>query len=78
MKSYLEFENSIKFLEAELEKLKDPFNNSKEGISEVDTSKISQIEIITTFSKKVRLNEHFQNKVDLFKLAGRESVSTSR
>ena len=44
MKSYLEFENSIKFLEAELDKLKDPFNNSKEGIAEVDTSKILQIE----------------------------------
>jgi len=42
MKSYLEFESSIKVLEEELEKLKDPFN--KEGISEVDTSRISQIE----------------------------------
>tara|TARA_B100000029_G_scaffold437220_1_gene452281 strand:+ start:1893 stop:2990 length:1098 start_codon:yes stop_codon:yes gene_type:complete len=42
MKSYLEFERDIKVLEEELEKLKDPFN--KEGLSEVNTSKISQIE----------------------------------
>jgi len=42
MKSYLEFERDIKVLEEELEKLKDPFN--KEGISEVDTKKISEIQ----------------------------------
>ena len=42
MKSYLEFERDIKALEEELEKLKDPFN--KEGLSEVDTNKISQIQ----------------------------------
>ena len=42
MKSYLEFERDVKVLEEELEKLKDPFN--KEGISEVDTKKISEIE----------------------------------
>ena len=42
MKSYLEFERDIKALEEELEKLKDPFN--KEGLSEVDTDKISQIQ----------------------------------
>ena len=42
MKSYLEFERDIKVLEEELEKLKDPFN--KEGLSEVDTDKISQIQ----------------------------------
>ena len=42
MKSYLDFEHDIKVLEEELEKLKDPFN--KEGISEVDTEKISQIQ----------------------------------
>jgi hypothetical protein len=40
-----------------------------------DPSKTSQIEIINTFSKKVRLNEHFQNKVYLFKLARQKSVS---
>jgi len=42
MKSYLEFERDIKGLEDELDKLKDPFNN--EGLSEVETSKISQIQ----------------------------------
>ena len=42
MKSYLDFEHDIKVLEEELEKLKDPFN--KEGITEVDTEKISQIQ----------------------------------
>ena len=42
MKSYLEFEREVKVLEEELEKLKDPFN--KEGISEVDTEKISKIQ----------------------------------
>ena len=42
MKSYLEFERDVKVLEEELEKLKDPFN--KEGISEVDTNKISELQ----------------------------------
>ena len=42
MKNYLEFERDIKELEEELEKLKDPFN--KEGISEVETDKIAQIQ----------------------------------
>ena len=42
MKSYLEFERDIKVLEEELEKLKDPFN--KEGLSEVETEKISQVQ----------------------------------
>ena len=42
MKNYLNFENEIKDLEVELEKLKDPFNQS--GLSEVDTQKITKIE----------------------------------
>jgi acetyl-CoA carboxylase carboxyl transferase subunit alpha len=42
MKNYLEFESDIKVLEEELEKLKDPFNN--EGLSQVETDKISQIQ----------------------------------
>ena len=42
MKSYLEFERDIKVLEEELEKLKDPFN--KEGLSEVETEKITKIQ----------------------------------
>ena len=40
MKNYLNFETEIKDLENELEKLKDPFNQS--GLSEVDTQKITQ------------------------------------
>ena len=40
MKNYLNFETEIKELEIELQKLKDPFNQS--GLSEVDTQKISQ------------------------------------
>ena len=42
MKNYLEFERDIKALEEDLEKLKDPFN--KEGLSEVETDKIAQIQ----------------------------------
>ena len=42
MKNYLEFEKNIKVLEEELEKLKDPFN--QEGLSEVETDKISRIQ----------------------------------
>jgi len=42
MKNYLNFETDIKDLEIELEKLKDPYNQS--GLSEVDTQKISQIQ----------------------------------
>jgi len=42
MKNYLNFESEIKDLEAEIEKLKDPFNQS--GLSEVDTQKISEIQ----------------------------------
>jgi acetyl-CoA carboxylase carboxyl transferase subunit alpha len=40
MKNYLNFETDIKSLESEIEKLKDPFN--QEGLSEVDTKKISE------------------------------------
>ena len=39
MKNYLNFETEIKDLENELEKLKDPYN--QEGLTEVDTQKIS-------------------------------------
>ncbi len=38
MKNYLNFETDIKDLETEIEKLKDPYNQS--GLSEVDTQKI--------------------------------------
>jgi acetyl-CoA carboxylase carboxyl transferase subunit alpha len=40
MKNYLNFETDIKNLEAEIEKLKDPYN--EDGLSEVDTKKISE------------------------------------
>lgn len=39
MKNYLNFETDIKNLEIEIEKLKDPYN--QDGLSEVDTQKIS-------------------------------------
>ena len=42
MKNYLNFETEIKNLEDEIEKLKDPYNQS--GLSEVDTKKISTIQ----------------------------------
>ena len=40
MKNYLNFETDIKNLESEVEKLKDPYN--QDGLSEVDTKKISE------------------------------------
>ena len=42
MRNYLEFESDIRGLEEQLDKLKDPFNN--EGLAEVDTEKINQIQ----------------------------------
>ncbi len=42
MKNYLNFENDIKNLEIELDKLKDPYN--QDGLSEVDTSKITDLQ----------------------------------
>ena len=42
MKNYLDFEKEIKVLDDEIEKLKDPFN--KDGISSVDTERISKIQ----------------------------------
>ena len=43
MKNYLNFELDIKDLENELETLKDPFN--KDGLSEVNTNKISELQL---------------------------------
>jgi len=40
MKNYLNFETDIKNLEVEIERLKDPYN--QDGLSEVDTKKISE------------------------------------
>ena len=42
MKNYLNFETDIKNLESELEQLKDPYN--QEGLSEIDTDKISKLQ----------------------------------
>ena len=42
MKNYLEFEKEIKTLESDLENLKSPFGS--EGLSEVDTQKITRTE----------------------------------
>ncbi len=42
MKNYLNFETDIKILEGEIDKLRDPYNQS--GLSEVDTQRISQIQ----------------------------------
>ena len=41
MKNYLNFEIELKNLEKELDQLKDPYN--QEGLSKVDTKKISKI-----------------------------------
>ena len=43
MKNYLNFETDIKNLELEIEKLKDPYN--QDGLSEVDTKKISESQV---------------------------------
>ncbi len=51
MKNYLNFEYEIKNLENEIEKLKDPYN--QEGLSEVDTQKIS--------STQAELDEKLKN-----------------
>ena len=40
MKNYLNFETEVKNLEAEVERLKDPYN--QDGLSEIDTKKISE------------------------------------
>ena len=42
MKNYLNFETGIKNLETELDKLKDPYN--QDGISDVDTTKITDLQ----------------------------------
>ena len=51
MKNYLNFETEIKTLEEELEKLKDPYDQS--GLSEVDTKKISKMQ--TELDDKIKL-----------------------
>ena len=55
MKNYLNFEAEIKNLDTELEKLKDPYN--QEGLSEVDTNKISK----TQEELNKKLNDIYSN-----------------
>ena len=50
MKNYLNYETDIKNLETEIEKLKDPYN--QDGLTEVDTKKISEIQ--TEIDKKLQ------------------------
>jgi acetyl-CoA carboxylase carboxyl transferase subunit alpha len=50
MKNYLNFETDIKNLETEIEKLKDPYN--QDGLTEVDTKKISETQ--TEIDKKLQ------------------------
>ena len=51
MKNYLNFETDIKNLESEIEKLKDPYN--QDGLSEVDTQKISSTQKKLFNQKKI-------------------------
>ncbi len=55
MKNYLSFENQIKNIEVELDKLKDPYN--KEGISTVDTGKINKLQL----DLDIKLKEIYSN-----------------
>ena len=50
MKNYLNFETEVKHLESELDQLKDPYN--QEGLTEVDTTKISKVQ--TEIDKKLK------------------------
>ena len=58
MKNYLNFESDIKNLEVELDKLKDPYN--QEGLSEVDTDRISKIQSEIDIKLTVLLPESFR------------------
>ena len=68
MKSYLEFERDIKDLDEELEKLKDPFN--KEGLSEVETEKISNIQ--TQIDEKLKVSYSNLNEWQITQVARHE------
>ena len=50
MKNFLNFENEIKKIETEIDRLKDPYNN--EGISSVDTDKINKLQL--NLDKKIK------------------------
>ena len=66
MKNYLNFENYIKNLENEIEKLKDPYN--QDGLSEVDTQKIS--------STQAELDEKLKNIYDNVEKKSNKELAT--
>ncbi|MDC0232108.1 acetyl-CoA carboxylase carboxyltransferase subunit alpha [Pelagibacteraceae bacterium] len=68
MKNYLEFERDIKELEEEIEKLKDPFN--KEGLSEVETDKISKIQ--SQIDEKLKISYANLNEWQITQVARHE------
>ncbi len=68
MKTYLEFEKDIKDLEEELDKLKDPFN--KEGLSEVETDKISRIQ--NEIDEKLKISYENLNEWQITQVARHE------
>jgi len=68
MKNYLEFERNIKELEEELEKLKDTFN--KEGLSEVETEKISTIQ--SQIDEKLKISYANLNEWQITQVARHE------
>jgi len=68
MKNYLEFERDVKELEEEIEKLKDPFN--KEGLSEVETDKISNIQ--SQIDKKLKISYANLNEWQITQVARHE------
>ena len=74
MKSYLEFERNIKVLEEELEKLKDPFN--KEGLSEVETDKISKIQ--REIEEKLKISYSNLNEWQITQVARHENRPKSK
>tara|TARA_Y100000591_G_scaffold330612_1_gene362107 strand:- start:275 stop:1381 length:1107 start_codon:yes stop_codon:yes gene_type:complete len=51
MKNYLNFETDIKEIESKIDSLKDPYNN--EGLAEVDTTKISELQ--TQLDQKLKI-----------------------
>ena len=55
MKNYLNFEKEVEKLETEIEKLKDPYN--QDGLSEVDTEKIS----VTQEEVDIKLKDIYSN-----------------
>jgi len=68
MKNYLEFEHNIKDLEEELDKLKDPFN--KEGLSEVETDKISRLQ--SQIDEKLKISYANLNEWQITQVARHE------